>query len=1026
MRDDEEKALLEGHQDDMPLKEALSLPTHQPRISRRAILLRILALVGLIGLSLHAVRGILRRRDTTFQRVRVAANPDSRGHLTVPQAERRFLEVPNPESAISTSKSYSSIPHLAGSPRDFETAKQFLDLLQAELLIPKPDEIPVYDAGSSQSQEATRSITERTHPVAWIDKYYPVLNTPLGRALDILGDDGTPVWMANVEEVEDLEDPAGGYARAVGAWHGLSKDGDVSGKLIYANYGRKADFDGLASSGANLTGKIAIVRYGGVFRGLKVKAAQEAGAIGCLIYSDPRDDGTVTVQNGYLPYPHGPARNPTSVQRGSVQFLSIYPGDPTTPGYPAYPNATRLEGTNIPSIPSLPISWYNAKRLLEEIWGDYDTQGDKWDWELDGKSSKRDIRLLNQVRTDITPIWNVMGVIPGHIRNEIVVVGNHRDAWVMGAGDPTSGTVAVTEIIKGFGTLLRAGWKPLRTIVFASWDAEEYGLVGSTEWGEDFADWLQEHVVAYLNADTAVSGSTLRLRGSPSLAHLIRGVAQDLPHPTDLNRTLWDARRDNGKFPLVDKEKDVKLAVEESTIHESESTGVKPLGSGSDYTVFLQRLGIASIDGGFGSGRTDAVYHYHSVYDSHRYQELYADPGFHRHVAVAKYLGLVTLRVADSLILPINTTKYALELGSYLAKVEALAESQGLSLDFTKLNHSIIGLQHASAQLDKERVAVEKFFRKQFRKLGTKRRAHHHRHHRHHLHFHKQGKKCAKRGWKKIRNWVKGAFGVPSRKDYVRDESVHERHDFPPFRVGLAGGREEVHKKRDFPKIRLDLASGKIHKREADVSGHEEEIRAMAEVEEARVERRDFPKVRIGFAGGKNNMERSEDIEARENEQRFRVGVATSKADGVSNSKQRDTSDGEQQRDGAVVRQINGQWPCHKDKGSRDAAIMALAFEAEGHKSRLPKKFLKARKRIASVNSRLRLFEQGFISEKGIKDREWYKHLGVAPGKWLGYGATTFPALSEALDEKNLTLAIYEVERLVEIVNGLTGALVFH
>lgn len=232
-----------------------------------------------------------------------------------------------------------------------------------------------------------------------------------------------------------------------------------------------------------------LCRYGGPFRGLKVKAAQEAGCIGILIYTDPRDHGSVTEKAGYKPYPEGPAINPHSVQRGSVQYLSSYPGlslpakqmraswidlyrffpgagDPTTPGYPSYPNATRLEGGNIPAIPSLPISWVNGKRILDEI-------NPSNPFVLDGTLSKRRIRLLNQVDTRVIPIWNTIGVIPGHIRDEIVIVGNHRDAWVNGAADPTSGTVTVVEIIKGLGKLLREGWIPLRTIVIASWDAEE-------------------------------------------------------------------------------------------------------------------------------------------------------------------------------------------------------------------------------------------------------------------------------------------------------------------------------------------------------------------------------------------------------------------------------------------------------------------------------------------------------------------------------------------------------------------------
>lgn len=202
---------------------------------------------------------------------------------------------------------------------------------------------------------------------------------------------------------------------------------------------------------------------------------------------------------------------------------------------------------------------------------------------------------MNHVDEKVTPIWNTMAVIPGHIRDEVVLVGNHRDAWVLGAADPTSGTVSLHEIIRGLGTLLRAGWRPLRTILIASWDAEEYGLVGSTEWGEDFADWIKDHVVAYLNTDVSSAGSQLNVAGSPSLAPLIVKTAKDLPHPTKKDKTLWDALTDQGPFegPL-DSAFEARYEVDRKA-KRAAKTGVSPLGSGSDFTVFLQRIGVRSI-----------------------------------------------------------------------------------------------------------------------------------------------------------------------------------------------------------------------------------------------------------------------------------------------------------------------------------------------------------------------------------------------------------------------------------------------
>ncbi|TFK71757.1 Zn-dependent exopeptidase [Pluteus cervinus] len=756
-------------------------------------------------------------------------------HLWGKKAEELFLTVPDPESAIATSRLLATKPHLAGSPGDLDTAKDFLAIFQQEFSITPPAEDPIFAAGSSESQHATHSITKVHKPQAWIDTYYPVMNTPLERSLQVLAAEGRGVlWDADLVEAADETDPeAGRYMDAVPTFHGLSPEGDVEGPVVNGHYCRKEDYDALVAQGVDLTGTIVLCRYGGIFRGLKVKGGQDLGAVGVLIYSDPRDDGTVTVENGYTAYPDGPARNPTSVQRGSVQFLSVYPGDPTTPGYPSYENSTRTEGTNIPTIPSLPISWANAEVLLNSL-----SEGGRW--------AGGTVRLLNKVDTKVTPIWNTMGVIPGLIKDEVVVVGNHRDAWVMGATDPTSGTVSVAEVVRGLGALYREGWRPLRTIVIATWDAEEYGLIGSTEWGEDFADWIQENVVAYLNLDSSVSGPRFGVGGSPLLSHFLKTTAEDTPHPTEENKSIWDARQDGGTLfgnrtdgvIIFDKE---VAAIRELEISAADSVGVSPLGSGSDYTVFLQRLGIPSTNEGFGSTLNDPVYHYHSVYDSERWQELYADPGFHRHVAVAKHLGLLTLRLSSAVVLPFNTTHYAYELENYLSLVESIALDKGPELNLNPLRKSIYKLQKVSHKLDKEKVEAEQELKKVI-------------------------------------------------KQY----------------------------------------SGYIH--------------------------------------------------------RFRH----------------------------VVKEILKRIFKHKDDDELEALV----------DSKWPwplKKLAKAVKRVRSVNKKLTSFERGLISEDGIKDREWYKHLGVAPGKWLGYGATTLPGLTEALTYDNdVKLARHEAKRIKDLIDDLT------
>ncbi|KAL5527160.1 hypothetical protein ACEPAG_5951 [Sanghuangporus baumii] len=828
-------------------------------------------------------------------------------------AENIFIDVPNNESAITTSRHFTAKPHMAGTEGDYDTAIDFLHLVQKELGIASPLKDPVFSAGSPESRKATLGITERGLPSAWVDIYYPVLNSPVNHSLEILDNNGDAFWTAHLEEEaeNELDPDAGKYAEAVPAFHGLSRGGEVQGKLVFVNYGRKEDYDELEAAGVDFNGTIVIARYGGIFRGLKVKGAQERGAVGCLIYSDPRDDGSVRYQNGYAAYPYGPARNPTSVQRGSVQFISLYPGDPTTPGYPSYENSTRTDGENIPKIPSLPISWNTASRLLQEI-------------ETGGQN--RTIKLVNNVDDKVTPIWNTMAVIPGHIKNEVIVVGNHRDAWVLGATDPTSGTVSTYELIRGLGVLLKKGWRPLRTIVIASWDAEEYGLIGSTEWGEDFADWIDENVVAYFNLDSSVSGSRFSLSASPSLAHLVSGAARDIPHPTEPGKTLWQARFDSGPLHgLVDEEAmrvweeqwgepfvesadldasdSLRIAIKggskvnrHGVVANSASSGVSALGSGSDYTVFLQRIGVASANGGFGSTLSDPVYHYHSVFDSQTWQERFGDPGFYRHVAVAKHLGLVLLRTADAIVLPINTTHYTYELDLYLDKVEGLANQSGLSTDFSSLRSSISKLQKSSVTLDEEKAAAEKHLTKLLRK------------------------------------WLHGRYGHG--KGWVR----------------------KVHKALKKICSKLGLCSNSCE-RGAFKLGHPENLGASHRL-----------KPRIG---------------------RFPEWVKEQKEKGHDST-----------------------WG-HKYHGHF------------GHKNaKLLKKIQAAAKRVQAANKKLVAFERGFISEDGIKDREWFKHLGVAPGKWLGYGATTFPGLTEALVyDKNATLAQEEAKRLQALIDALAEEL---
>ena len=464
------------------------------------------------------------------------------------EAERTFLAEPKAERARRALQLYTEMHHLAGEKADYVSALHQIQEWSALLGLPEVEDAAalVHDAGSGESQalwKERRPRTEHTpQPRVWADTYAVWLDQPVSASLSLAdAETNATVWTADLAEEVLEEDPTS--ARGMPPFHGYSHSGAASGPLVYVGDGHKDDFARLAAHGVDFRGKVVLVRYGGLFRGLKVRAAQEAGAVGVLIYSDLTEDDEVTEANGYAAYPDGPARQPSSVQRGSVQALSFYPGDPATPGAPSYRNATRLrvdEADTLPKIPSLPISYRTALRLLASLDGhgfEVAEAGDHLPGALPGVRywsgpSAEVVHMHNEMDLQTRDIWNVYAVIPGYIDDERIVLGNHRDAWTFGGVDPSSGTAVVHEVLAGLGALVRSGWKPMRTIVVASWDAEEYGLVGSTEFGEDYAEHIQENVAMYLNLDMAVGGSQLSAAASPSLAALLRGAAADVADPT--------------------------------------------------------------------------------------------------------------------------------------------------------------------------------------------------------------------------------------------------------------------------------------------------------------------------------------------------------------------------------------------------------------------------------------------------------------------------------------------------------------
>lgn len=504
--------------------------------------------------------------------------------------------------------------------------------------------------------EWTRAKFEEYGLSATVDTYDIYVSYPDSHDLKLY-EDGELVYTAPLKEDEIEEDSTSGGEGLVPTFLSYAANGNVTAEYVYVNYGSQEDFAKLSELGINVTGKIAVARYGHIFRGLKVKFAQENGAIGVLLYTDPGDDHGVTPANGFKQYPNGPARHESSVQRGSVQFLGgvgAAPGDPTTPGYASKGDVERKDPhASIGRIPVLPISYREVKPILAKLNGHGVKAPEKWHGELEGfdyhigPNPNATLNLYSNQIYNITPLWNVYGEIEGENKDEVIILGNHRDAWIKGgAGDPNSGSAALIEVARALGALKDSGFKFKRSIILQSYDGEEYGLLGSTEFGEYAAKRLQKNVVAYLNVDVAVVGRHLQLGASPVLKKVLRKVASWLPYPVAGVGSLYDH---------FVKERDDNIV---------------NLGSGSDYTVFLEHLGIPSADLGFGQGKGDAIYQYHSNYDSFYWMSEFGDKGFVYHNLAAKYLALLALELSLHELIDFSLQDYATDLLKYFDQVK--------------------------------------------------------------------------------------------------------------------------------------------------------------------------------------------------------------------------------------------------------------------------------------------------------------------------------------------------------------------
>jgi N-acetylated-alpha-linked acidic dipeptidase len=508
---------------------------------------------------------------------------------------------------------------------------------------------------------------------AHIERFDVLYPTPISTTIELVTPERVQL---GGQEPPIPEDPTSSRtADALPPYVAYQGDGDVTAPVVYANYGMPDDYEALEQRGISVKGKIVLARYGGGWRGLKPKLAQEHGAIGCLIYSDPADDSYAEADV----YPRGGGRPEGGVQRGSVADMPTYPGDPLTPGVGATPNAkrlTRAQAVTILKIPTLPISYRDATRIISALQGPLVTGRQRgglpmaYHW---GGTEAVKVHLAVKSDWSLKPVYNVIATLRGSTRpDEWIVRGNHRDGWVFGASDPLTGQVALMSEAKALGGLYRQGWRPARTIVYASWDGEEPGLLGSTEWAEAHADELKRKALIYINTDGNGRGF-LGASGSHELQHFVNQAANDVLDPKTKVPT---ARR--GRAAILAAGYADKDSVREDEFEAAKAGGDFPLsalGSGSDYTAFLQHLGIASLHLGFG-GEDESNGSYHSIYDSFYHVTHFDDPGLQYGAALSRLVGRVVLRAADAPRVPARYGDFANAVSRYMADIKKLAADQ--------------------------------------------------------------------------------------------------------------------------------------------------------------------------------------------------------------------------------------------------------------------------------------------------------------------------------------------------------------
>ena len=551
------------------------------------------------------------------------------------QWEEKFRLIPSPKNQRDYMQRLSARPHHVGSPYDKDNAEWIAATLKSWGL----------DAN--------------------IENFDVLFPTPKDRLVEMVA---PTRFTAKLQEPPVAVDPTSNQqSEQLPVYHAYSIDGEATAPLVYVNYGVPADYEQLARMGISVNGAIVIARYGGSWRGIKPKVAAEHGALACIVYSDPRDDGYFVNDV----FPEGPDRPRDGAQRGSVMDMPLYPGDPLTPGVGATPDAKRLpigEAKTLTKIPVLPMSYGDAQPLLAALQGP--VAPDAWrgalpiTYHIGPGPAKVHMRVKSN--WDTKRLYDVIVRIPGsEYPDEWIIRGNHHDAWVNGAEDPVSGAVAEMEEMRGLSELLKQGWKPKRTIVYCFWDGEEPGLLGSTEWGETHAADLEKHAVAYINTDSNGRGF-LNVEGSHTLENFMNGVMKDIQDP-ETKLTVWKRAQLAGISQAVPERK--------LELRTRPDLRIGALGSGSDFSVFIDHLGIASIDLGFGGeGGGGGVYH--SIYDDFYWYTHFSDTDFVYGRALSQTVGTAVIRLADAGLLPFQFGDFSDTVRTYIDDLKKLDAEQ--------------------------------------------------------------------------------------------------------------------------------------------------------------------------------------------------------------------------------------------------------------------------------------------------------------------------------------------------------------